>query len=417
MNNIYIAGGNGTTFPNFDGLLLKFNSTGDLVWKRSYNGGSSDTFWGLQIDSNNDIYVVSQSLIATYDTIVLKYNSTGDMQWMSTFGGAGYQTCYDITLDSNGNILLACLNGSSTSYNYLVVKMDNSGNHLWNRTWGGSESDQAYAVGVDSSNNVYITGSSNSFGSSEKDITLVKYDVNGNKLWNRTWDSTGSMSDESWALAFDSAGYIYVGGHQVLGNVSILKYNSEGTLMVVKYWDRGTTYSNWCYDLIIDSNDVIYLTGFTRLISYYDVMVVQLSIESPGGFTLWTNADDPDDDGNFTLIWSISPRANNYSLYYSNVSANIDIELDSPWIETIENTNIDISLGNGTYYFLVAANNNKDRVVSNYISVTVGIEPSEPTDGNGQPPPGIPGFNITALCLIMVGITVVILVKTKKILK
>lgn len=411
QKNIYVAGGNGTTFPNLDGLLLKFNSSGDLVWKRSYHGGSYDTFWGLQIDSNDDIFVVSQSILTSYDTIVLKYNSTGHMQWLSTFGGLNYQTCYAITLDGDDNIYLAGLNGSAPSYNFLVVKMDSSGNHLWNRTWGGSESDQAFTVGVDSSDNVYIAGSSNSFDSVNKDITLVKFDPNGNKLWNETWDSTGSFQDETWALAFDSAGYIYVGGHQINGDIFILKLDPSGSLISVNYWERGSMYNNWCYDLIVDSNDNIYFTGYTLLTMYYDIITVKLSIDSPGGFTLWSNADDPDDDGEFTLFWSLSPRANNYSLYYSNISANIDIELESPKIQGILNNNVTITLENGTYYLLIVAYNNDGYAVSNYESVTVEIEPSGPTNGDQE----IPGFSVLIIILLTVEVILVKLVRSKKI--
>jgi len=415
QKNIYIAGGNGTSFPNFDALLLKFNSAGELVWKRTYDGGSYDNSWALYIDSNDDIYFISDSILTSYDTVLLKYDSSGNFLWSSIIGGFAYQTCYDITIDSNGNIYLAGLNGSSPSYNYLVVKLDNSGNHLWNRTWGGTDSDQAYAVGTDSFDNVYITGFTNSFGSTTKDITLVKYDTNGNKLWNRTWGSL--YEDNAYGIGFDSAGYIYVGGYQLFGDVFILKYGSEGTLLWNKTWQKSDSYDHWCHDLIIDDNDKIYFAGHIRLGSFYDIITVKLSIESPGGFTLWSNADNPDDDGNFTLIWSVSPRVNNYSLYYSNISANIDIESEIPWVQTIWSNDIDISLENGTYYFLVVARNNYGYAVSNYTSVTVQIETNGPTDGNGQPPPEIPGYSILVAYLSISGIVFVILIKTKKNLK
>ncbi|TFG02919.1 MAG: hypothetical protein EU542_03775 [Promethearchaeota archaeon] len=411
QKNIYIAGGNGTTSPDLDGLLLKFNTAGNLVWKTSYDGGSYDNFWALHIDDNDDIFVVSQSILAMYDTVVLKYNSTGDLQWTSVIGGPGYQSCYDITLDGYGNIYLAGLNGSAPSYNYLVVKMDNSGNHIWNRTWGGSQSDQAYAVGVDSFDSIYITGFSNSFGSPNKDITLVKYDNEGNKLWNTTW---GSLSDgeESWTLDFDSAGYTYVAGHR--GNdIFILKFDSAGSIIWDKYWERSSIHVHWCYDLIIDTNDNIYFTGRSLLTIYDEIITVKLSIDSPGGFTLWSDADDPDDDGEFTLDWSISPRFNNYSLFYSNVSADIDIESDVPWIEGITNHSVDLTLENGTYYFLAVAYNNYGYAVSNYESVLVEIEPSGPVNGG----PAIPGYSFLAISISMVGIILVITFKTKKTLK
>ncbi|TFF89843.1 MAG: hypothetical protein EU548_06035 [Promethearchaeota archaeon] len=406
---IYIAGGNGTISPDLDGLLLKFNPAGDLIWKVSYDGGSYDNFWALYIDDNDNIYVVSQSILGTYDTVVLKYNSTGDLQWTSTFGGSGYQTCYDIMLDGDGNIFLAGLNGSAPSFNYLIVKMDNSGNHLWNRTWGGPESDQAFAVGIDPLNNIYITGFSNSF-SANKDITLVKYDDDGNKLWNTTWGS--SYGDESWTLDFDSAGYAYVAGHRGK-DIVILKFDTVGNIIWDKYWERLSIHVHWCYDLIIDSNDNIYFTGNSLLTIYNEIITVKLSIDSPGGVDLWSDADDPDENGEFTLYWSVSPRVSNYSLFYSNESADIDIETELPWVETIMDNDIDVTLGNGTYYFLVVAYNDYGYAVSNYESVTVEIQPTSPPDG----PPGIPGYALLTISLSMLGVIFAIVVRTKKTLK
>ena len=60
LGNIYVAGGNGTLYPNFDFLLAKFNSSGGLVWKRTYDGGSYDGAWALTIDPQDMIYVVNK---------------------------------------------------------------------------------------------------------------------------------------------------------------------------------------------------------------------------------------------------------------------------------------------------------------------------------------------------------------------
>lgn len=407
QRNIYISGGNGTTFPNYDAMLLKFNTLGQLVWKRYYDGGSYDSSWALTIDSDDNIYMISESiLISSYDTVILKYNTTGDLQWSTIFDGALYQVGHDIVLDSNNNIYIGGLEGSGPDYNYLVAKFDDQGTYLWNNTWGGADNDQGLGIALDSLNNIYITGFSQSFGVPTKEITTVKFDANGNKLWNQTWGSL--YEDEGYSIAIDSAGFLYVGGYELFGDAVILKYSNEGTLIWNKTWQISPSYSHWSYDLIIDTNDQIYFTGSARFGSLYEILTVKLSIESPGGFYLWSNADNPDTDGTFNLAWSMSPRVNNYSLYYSNVSANIDIDSDTPWIQAVLINEVEISLNDGTHYFLVVAYNNYGYAISNYVSINVQIESNVTTQ------PGIPGFSLGVLFVIIGGIAFIKVIKYKK---
>ena len=77
LGYIYVAAANGTSYPNFDVLLLKFNSNGDLEWKSSYDSGLYDGAWALTIDSQNMIYVVGQTFTTSTDTASWFFELTG----------------------------------------------------------------------------------------------------------------------------------------------------------------------------------------------------------------------------------------------------------------------------------------------------------------------------------------------------
>ena len=77
----------------------------------------------------------------------------------------------------------------------------------------------------------------------------------------------------------------------------------------------------------------------------------------PQPFTVSTDADNPDTDGNFTLMWTVSENADDYRIYYRPTPI-------TSWnhsIAIIGTTNLTSwefhNLGEGTHYFQVAAQN------------------------------------------------------------
>ena len=87
--------------------------------------------------------------------------------------------------------------------------------------------------------------------------------------------------------------------------------------------------------------------------------------------------------GNITLEWSAVQYAAAYEIYRSlNTIPSIDSEI--PLMTTTARTYEDLSLSNGTYYYVIVAKNNyRSRPISNEKSVEVGIPPEEPTEPTG----------------------------------
>ncbi|MCG8687804.1 MAG: SBBP repeat-containing protein, partial [Desulfobacterales bacterium] len=149
FGDVYVAGRFGS-----EAILIKYNSTsGEEIWNRSYIvSGKTTRFFGMDIDSSGDIYLVGDEYDSGGDWLVVKYNSSGDYQWNKTFDlGAGSDYAKDIALDSLGNIYLA----AESNIDYYLVKLDNDGNHLWNVT--NATSSRGYGVEVDYSDNVILT--------------------------------------------------------------------------------------------------------------------------------------------------------------------------------------------------------------------------------------------------------------------
>ena len=114
-----------------------------------------------------------------------------------------------------------------------------------------------------------------------------------------------------------------------------------------------------------------FVEAFTRNVGYgsgaFDAYSNLGNIE-PGVFTLTTDADNPDIDGEFVLNWTESLLADTYSVYRNN----------SLLIEDLPNSESTYSiseLGSGDYEFYIKASNEFGNTTSNTIFVVVDIVP------------------------------------------
>ncbi|MCH7905774.1 MAG: SBBP repeat-containing protein [Armatimonadetes bacterium] len=98
----------------------------------------------------------------------------------------------------------------------LRARRREAGSRLWERRFNGpgNARDEARALAVDSGGNVYVTGWSNGSGLIREYATL-KYDTNGNQLWEMRYSGPGNNHDRALALVVDSAGNVYVTGESV----------------------------------------------------------------------------------------------------------------------------------------------------------------------------------------------------------
>jgi peptide/nickel transport system substrate-binding protein len=92
----------------------------------------------------------------------------------------------------------------------------------------------------------------------------------------------------------------------------------------------------------------------------------------PASFSLSSTAGDPDDDGDFNLMWIASMGSENYSVYgYSSYITEINGSLT---VLASEITDLTLALGgyaDGTYYFIITAQNEHGVTLSNCIEVVV----------------------------------------------
>jgi len=183
LENIYLAGGSNSGPNNEDFCLVKYDNLGNFLWNRTWGGPYNDFCWAMALDSSDNIFLAgdTQSFGAgNSDMCLVKFNSTGDLQWNKTWGDIDSEFCRAIVFDSLENIYLAGNSYNAGFTDFCLVKYNKSGLFQWNRTWGSASSDSCESMLIDPSENLYLAGTKND------KYSIVVYDTNGTLQWSRS---------------------------------------------------------------------------------------------------------------------------------------------------------------------------------------------------------------------------------------
>ncbi len=283
--NAYFCGGSynpGTDSWDLD--VLKYNPSGTFQWVRTWNGGFQDKGKDISYDGNGHLYVAGYADTSLMefipDACLVKYDTSGNLLWGRTWQSENESNGNGVAIDGLGNAYLAgTTSNDETHVDALLVKYDPNGNQIWNRTWITSNFDFGEGVVTDGSNNVYLAGKTNISGPLVYDALLVKYDTNGNQLWNKTWD--GGYDEKSFKVAIDGSGNLYLTGEQDRPGAYYLylaKFDTNGNLL----WNltRGCGYFDRGCAIDVDGSQNVYIAGDTDYASggdYADMTIVKFS--------------------------------------------------------------------------------------------------------------------------------------------
>lgn len=184
--NVYMCGESDLgTLNNTNLTLAKWTSNGTHQWTRYLRGSSyGEVGDAVAVDSSDNIYVCGRTDSAgagSGDLLLVKYNSSGTVQWRRTLGGTGYDQGRGVAVDSSDNIYVCGTTrsiGNGSRY-IMIAKYNSSGTIQWQNTLGGTSRDEGEHIKVDSSDNIYVVGKTQSTGQGSNDIFVAKLPNDG----------------------------------------------------------------------------------------------------------------------------------------------------------------------------------------------------------------------------------------------
>jgi len=266
-----------------DGYVAKIDSEGNLKWNVTLGNGKVDKlFSALETQDGFVLVGLTDSFSNDSNVWVVEIDLNGKLVWNKTYGGVMEDAGRAITLTEDNRYVIAGYTNSmgNGDYDFLLLKIDASGNLLWNKTYGGSQSDKAYVI-AETAGRCVAVGDTRSKGEGDSDAWIIKVDLNGNLLWERTVGGEGFDMPACIACSND-------GGHLVGGftfsfgsgkrDFWLLKVDNAGNVP----WSSTVGRSEYeeAYGILEVAENEFVMAGWTNSMGQgsYDYYIVKISI-------------------------------------------------------------------------------------------------------------------------------------------
>ena len=271
LGNVYAAG---SFVPPggalSDGLLVKFNPSGTIVWDTTYDFSSTslsdrDFFNSITLDLNGNIIVAGQS---NMDFVTAQYDTSGNPLWIQNYSHSNFpDSATVVKVDPWNNIITGGTFGQFVEADFGIVKYRNDGTLIWDRRYANSagSDDILTDMAIDSAGNIYVTGWETSNFSTNYNFMTLSYDSSGLFRYELLWsDPSGVGPDYGKKIRLDASGFIYVAGDAtdncdgntfVNGfrwNMQVNKYGPQSSVGINEYSDNSylTIYPNPATDVV-----------------------------------------------------------------------------------------------------------------------------------------------------------------------
>ena len=214
----------------YDIWVVKTDADGNLEWDKTLGGSDNDrvTSHTSGVEVNGGGFMVlgksrsdisgdkSQASFGETDFWLVKLDADGNKVWDKAFGGTGSDTPVSLLSLPDGNFLMAGYTTSSASGNLTstnkgasdvcLIKIDVDGNKIWEKSFGGSGSDALNAICVlpdggfvfaaDTTSPLGGDLSSNLINAGNaSDLWVVRLDAEGNKMWDQRFGDESQYDD------------------------------------------------------------------------------------------------------------------------------------------------------------------------------------------------------------------------------
>lgn len=253
---------------SYDYWLLKFDSSNQLQWSKTYGGTDDDRgqniiqtldggyfLTGYSKSNDED---VSENFGAS-DFWVAKLDSNGNIVWEKSYGFPGVDVANAaIQTNDNGFLITGILDVTASNQqgndrnsvssrhaggDYWAIKLDANGTKEWRRYYGGSNTDTPYDIVTTDDGGYILLGTSDSFdvdiqnSKGAYDYWAVKIDANGTMVWEKSYG--GDEIDQAYAITKTNDGNFIIVGDARSSNDDVTSNYGSADIWAIKINQNG----------------------------------------------------------------------------------------------------------------------------------------------------------------------------------
>jgi hypothetical protein len=302
--NVFVSGESRREGPGGDFATVKYDPSGNLLWEVSYDGGAgrADVPFGLALDAFGGPRVFGRSGVeGGFDWVTAAYDADGRERWVRRdyAGDRAFDSAQAVALDDAGNVFVA---GTAEVDNIVAIQYSPDGVELWEVRYDGPGrgNDDAIAAGLDPEQNLLVVGTSTS-ASGDADVVVLKFDGNGNLLWEARVAFGDGTHEIASGLAIDASGSTCVVGWTCASesdpdscDALTAKVDSSGRVLWTRRYDSEDRRIDLARAVAVDGEGSTYVAGLSRRRTADsgfndDILVVKYSAE---GRELWARSYD-----------------------------------------------------------------------------------------------------------------------------
>lgn len=388
------------------------------VWSTYFTGNNYDYLYSVSSDAQNNIYAAGSSSsnnIATagafnsvlqgdFDGIISKFDESGNRLWTTYLGGSNQDNIHKITTKPNGQFLVCGQTRSNNFYTSnnsfqdtyvagwdgFLSSFNGDGTNNWSTLIGGNNDDFAYSIDF-SNENIYVCGTTSSINNiatnnvhqstqgganGTEDAFLMKFTINGSRIFGTYFG--GENNDNGLDVKVNQMGDIFLIGYtESQNNISttnshqnlfgggnrdgyFAKFDSTGSRIFASYF--GGSGIDIGRSIVFDSNDNFIISGETSSSNNIATPSSQQSIFGGGASDVYLTKFSPSGQ----LIWStyFGSEGNDY-LSGTNEGLFVD---DNGNIFLIGNTSSNTNIATSGAYQEFFNGGLNDGFISNYFA-------------------------------------------------
>jgi hypothetical protein len=280
----WILAGQSSSFGgNGDMLLLCIDTSGNVVWDRSIGGPNGYSVKSIRCTADHGFLLAGWTTYSSPDNanlFILKTDSLGYPVWWKGYGGPGHEEAIDVIPDDSGFMIAGTTGSYGAGYtDYCLIRTDLNGDRVWSKTYGGQYNPNLVSIRKCNDNGYIMGGTTYWTGTGASAIFLIRTNPDGDTLWTRSFNN--SVTDRANSIVETQDGGFIICGQSIRPgtirqDIFLIKTDSNGNTGCA---NEGTTFT-------VVSDTVIPQVNIGMIASTHSFTVTNAATETTSGFSV-----------------------------------------------------------------------------------------------------------------------------------